>query len=329
MAVSTKTLQSMYDVLAAKGIPDPRSQAQGYGDILSLELGSQVMADLITERFNWKFNRGVAAPFLTNSWQQDYPQPAQASGSIAWGEDCDICDINSTTFPKPLNWDGAITWRRQLTRSSLSARRPRNIAWMYNRDLSWGTWPGAGKTYSPLISAQGTSANPIMNFIDVHGNYLILTGFGVTGNSQPSAAASSPEGTTVNDGTCVWTVVSGDSQGFRIDTLPGQNSVVYQITPIYQLEPPEFAELGQLLTPIPDSFSRHFERGLEAQCFEASPNPNDRQRQTISYADWLKSMVTMVSQGNKNPDIYRMVPSTSPVEDRYIWHGPRTADDPV
>ncbi|MBA0087514.1 MAG: hypothetical protein HRJ53_21220, partial [Acidobacteria bacterium Pan2503] len=118
MAVSSRTLQGVYNVICAQGIPDPRAQGSGYGDDLALDLATRVMADLITERFNWKFNRAVANPIYTNSWQQDYPQLAQPGGPIEWGEDCDILDVNNTTIPKPLNWDGSITWVRQLTRTS-------------------------------------------------------------------------------------------------------------------------------------------------------------------------------------------------------------------
>lgn len=329
MAVSTITLQTVLDVIAAKGIPDPRNQSQGYGDALALRMASQVMADLITERFNWKFNRAVAFPIYTNSWQQDYPQPKQTAGLIAWGEDCDICDINNTQIPKPLNWNGPVKWRQALPRTSMASARPRNITWMYNDELSWGTWPGAQKVIYPLVSNSGPIAqNPILNFRDANGNYLILSTFGTTGLTQPSLPANSVEGTTVTDGSCVWSVVDAKSQGFRIDTLPGSTSNTYQLTPTFQLEPPEFTDFMQKLTPIPDSFSRHFENGMEEKCIEASPNPGDRQRGQLGYTNWLKSMETIIKQANKNQDVYGMQPVTSPVESRYGWSGARTADNP-
>ena len=327
MAISTRSLQSLYNVVSAQGIPDPRGLPSGYGDDLGLDLGNRVMADLICERFNWKFNRGVAIPILTNSWQQDYPQPAQPAGPIEWGEDCDICDINNTAIPKPINWNGPIIWARQLTATSVARWRPSRICWMYNAEMQWGTWPGGGVTYHPLITAT-PSQNPIMNFIDANGNYLILTKFGITGSTPPAAAASSAEGVTVNDGSCVWTVVSGSSQGFRLDTLPNATGPVYQITPCYQLAPPLFTTFGQLLTPIPDSFSRHFQTGLEAHCLTASPNPADRPRGQAGLVAWLNAMVAMKKQGDKEQNVYRMTPETSPVESRWGWKGPHTADSP-
>lgn len=330
MAVSTKSLESVYDVIAAKGIPDPRNQSQGYSDKLTLRIADSVMADLITERFNWKFNRAVAAPFYTNSYQQDYPQPAQAGGPIAWGESCDICDINNTQLPKPLNVDGEVIWAQELPRTSASARRPNRISWMYNDQLSWGTWPGAGVKFYPLVGITAPAGqNPIMNFQDVHGNYLILVGFGTTGNAAPSLPAGSAEGLTVVDGTCTWSVVAAKSQGFRIDVLPGSTALTWQITPSYQLEPPTFKTLAQLLTPIPDSFSRHFERGLQAECVLASPNPGDRQRFPETREQWLMSLDKIKQQANKSPGVFGLVPASSPVEDRWGGWRPRTVCDPV
>jgi hypothetical protein len=215
MAGSTITLQYALDTIASKGVPDPRSQASGYGDQLAVECGNQTMADLLSgamdakgniTRFNWKFNRAIATAFQLNSWQQDYPQVAMPSGIIGWGEECDILDINNTTFPKPLNWDGAITWKKQLTRTSQSRWRPTQICWMYNRDLSFGTWPGAGVTFYPLNGLNSTQ-NPIMSMIDKNGNRLIATTLGITGSVAPFLPVKSLEGATVTDGSVVWTVV--------------------------------------------------------------------------------------------------------------------------
>jgi hypothetical protein len=329
MALSTISLDQVLNVICAKGIPDPRVQPSGYGDDLALELGNETMADLLTERFNWKFNRGVARPIYTNTWQQDYPQPAQAAGIIGWGEDCDIVDINNTVFPKPLNWDGAITWKRQLTRTSQTRWRPSNICWMYNADLSYGTWPGSGVIFHPLLGNNAPAGqNPIMSMIDANGNYLILTTFGTTGSAQPMAVAAAPEGTVVADGSCAWTVVSGTSQGFRLDWLPNATGPTYQILPYYQIDPPKFSATTGLLTPIPDSFSRHFFTGMEAACFKASPNPGDKARGQIAKIDWLNALELMIKQGNREPDAYGMIPATSVVERRWGNEGMRTADQP-
>jgi hypothetical protein len=335
MPSSTVSLEYCLDTIAAKGVPDPRNQPSGYGDTLALELGTEVMADLLAgavnargevTRFNWKFNRSVAAPFQLNSWQQDYPQPAQAAGIIGWGEECDIIDINNTAIPKPLNWNGAVTWKKQLPRTSLSRWRPTQICWMYNNTLGFGTWPGANTIISPL---NGNASNPILSMIDKNGNLLIVSIFGTTGSSAPFLPASSIEGAAVVDGTVTWSVVSPTSQGFRVDWLPNQSSPNYQIVPIFQIEPPKFTKVTQTLSPIPDSFSRHFLTGLEAAMYKASPNPGDLKRGQQAKADWMGSLLVMTGQGNKEPDAFGIVPITQPVEIRWQNDGLYTADRPV
>ena len=325
MGNSTKSLQSVYDVIAGKGIPDPRNVASGYGDELALELGTQIMADLISERFNWKYNRAIATPIYTNSWQQDYPQPAQPAGIIGWGEDCDLIDINNTSMPKPM-WHP--TWRRQLSSTSVSTWRPNAICWMYNRDLNLGQWPGAGVTYYPLVTTAPNPANPIMSMLDQHGNILIVTGFGTTGATPPTAAAKAAEGTTVTDGTVTWTVVSPDSQGFRLSTLPNQAGPTYQVIPYFQIEPPTFANMQQLLNPIPDSYSRHFFRGLESACLAASPNPADKERGRDAKIEWLNSMPAAMKQGDRELNAYALIPAQPVTEERFGRIGPYTADQP-
>lgn len=330
MAVSTYTLADMLDIICSSGkVPDPRHLPAGFGDALALNLGTQVMADLITERFNWKFNRQVAPPFYTNTWQQDYPQLAMPGGPIEWGDDCDIVDINNTTLPKPRNWNGAVTWKKQLTTTSVTRWRPSNIAWMYNADMIWGAWPGANTVIYPLLGVNAPAGqNPLLNFIDSNGNYLILKTFGTTGSTAPAAAPNAVEGTPLNDGSVVWVVVSGQSQGFRLDFPSNAAGPTYQIIPSYQLAPMKFTTLQQLLSPIPDSFSRHFRRGLEALCMQESPDPKMKQQGDESYAIWQKAMIDMISQANKEKDAYRMMPETSPVESRWNDVRPITADNP-
>jgi hypothetical protein len=329
MPNSTLTYSQVLTSLAAKGVPDPRRQASGFGDSLVFEIINDLLGDLITARFNFKWNRANAIPFATNSWQQDYPQIAQAAGPIGWGEDCDQVDINNTMNPKPL-WN--VTWRRNLSRlrTNLAPVRPGawQISWMYNKDLSYGFWPGAGVTYYPLITTAQTQQNPIMSMIDANGNLLILTTFGTTGTAAPVLPASSVEGTTVSDGTCVWTVVDPWSQGFRLYPLPNATGPVYLILPYYQLKPPRITTLAATLDPIPDDYSRHFTQGLEFRCMMAQPDPKKKQEARQDYNLWLKAQEDELRQGDSEVNAYRLMPATSPVET--IWPGPirGTADQP-
>lgn len=325
MGNSTISLQSVYDAIVSKGIPDPRLSASGFGDTLALELGNQVIADFICERFNWKFNRATAAPIFTNSWQQDYPQPKQPNGLIGWGEDCDMLDINNTTRPLPL-WN--LSWRRQLSRTSVSVWRPSQISWMYNKDMAIGVWPGADVTYYPLVTTGPQSQNPWMNMLDANGNILIVTVFGTTGSAAPVLPADSAEGTTIVDGTVTWTCVDPNSQGFRLDKLPNATGPTYKVLPYYQVEPPVFTSQGQTLDPIPDSYSRAFYRGLESECLIASPDPGHMKRGQDAKVAWLNALANGMKQGDRELNVYGLIPLTNVVERRWDEIGPYTADQP-
>lgn len=321
MGNSTVSLQNVIDWTKAKGIPVPTEQPSGYGTDLALKIGNDVMSDLVAERFNWKWNRATAAAFYTNSYQQDYPQIGLVN--IGWLEDADRVDINNTSFPKPIR---QLTCRKQLSRCSLSWTPIDQLCWMYNSELTYGVWPGAGIVFHPLVASQ-TSQNPIMSMIDANGNLLIVTTFGTTGSVPPVLPVSSAEGTTVTDGSVVWTVVGPNSQGFRVYPLPGAAGPVWQVTPYYQILLQKLTILDSLINPIPDDYSRIFQTGFEISCKMSSPNPNDRAEGTKQYPLWLKSLLDAKKQGDREANAYGMLPATSPVESVYGF-GLRNPQDP-
>lgn len=320
MGNSTTSLQDVIDYAEAKGMPVPTSQPGGYGTKLAVKMGNDVMSQIVAQRFNWKWNQGIAAPFYTNSWQQDYPQIALAN--IGWLENADRVDINNTSFPKPLR---QMTVVRGLPRTSDSFTPSIQICWLYNRELSYGVWPGAGVTYFPLVAAQ-VQQNPIMSMIDANGNLLILTTFGTTGSVAPVLPLDSLEGVTVTDGSCVWTVVSPDGQGFRVYPLPGAAGPVWQVTPYYQEKLIKLVDLQSLINPIPDEYSQTFQEGFEISCKRSSANPQDRAEGEKSLPLWFKAMQDAAKQGDKEKDAYAMLPASSPVDDFY--RGLRNPQDP-
>lgn len=320
MGNSTITLRNVVDWAAAKGIPVPTQGPAGYGTALALHLANSTMEDLIAERFNWKWNRTAAPAFYTNSFQQDYPQIGITN--LGWLEDCDRVDINNTSLPKPVR---NLTVRRQISRAGMGFAPVKEICWMYNGQLIYGTWPGANVTYHPLV-ASVVQQNPIMSMIDANGNLMIVTVFGTTSTVPPLAPPNAAEGFTVADGTVTWTVVSAMSQGFRVYPLPGGAGPTWQVTPYYQMKAPKITVLSALLNPIPDDYARFYQAGFEAYCLQSSPNPGDRTRFMDAHAAWIHSMTEIVKQGNREADDYAMLPATSPVENVYAWQ--RNPQDP-
>jgi hypothetical protein len=312
MPSSTVSLQSVIDNVTSQGVPSPLDQPSGFGEQLALDMANDVMGDLIAERFNWKWNSQVAAPFYTNSWQQDYPQVGLVN--MDWGEQADRIDINNTSYPLPLF---NMTWRKQLSRTSYANGVIGQVCWMYNKDLSTGVWPGAGKTYFPLAGTNPTAQNPIMAIKDANGNILVVTTFGTTGNAAPVLAAGAAEGATVNDGSVVWTVAGPLSQGFRVFGMPSATGPVWQIIATYQMIAPTFSTLQQMLDPIPDNYARFFRRGYYTYCLKASPNPNDRRKFEAEHAAWLMEMQNSKKQGDRELNSYGLLPATSPVESIY------------
>lgn len=311
MGNSTITLQMVLDWAKAKGIPVPTDQPGGYGTDLAIKAGNDVMSDLVAERFNWKWNHATAVPFYTNSYQQDYPQ--LGLNNIGWLESADRVDINNTSYPKPLR---QMTVVKQLSRTSDSFVPSAQLCWMYNHELTFGVWPGAGQVYSPLVAAQ-VQQNPLMSMIDANGNLLIVTGFGTTGSVAPVAPADSLEGVTVADGSVTWTVVSRDGQGFRIYPLPGAAGPVWQITPYYQVRLVALVDLDSLINPIPDDFSRIFQVGYELYCKQGSPNAQDRAEGMKQYPLWLQGLLDARKQGDRELNAYGLIPGTSPVSSTY------------
>jgi hypothetical protein len=321
MGNSTISVQSVIDNVTTQGVPSPLNAPGGYGTALAIDIANDVISELISERFNWKWNAKNAPAFYTNSWQQDYPQIGNAD--IGWLENADRTDINNTSMPKPLL---QITARKALPRTSYARGPIGSVAWAYNRELTFGTWPGANVTYYALVGPNPRFQNPIMSMIDAAGNMLIVTTFGTTGATAPAAPSSSIEGTTVTDGSVVWTVVSPTSKGFRIHPIPGGNGPVYQIIPHYQMAPPTIESLQDFIDPLPDDQARHFRRGYKAYCLGASPSPQDRNKFQDSYNEWIQTLLTIRKDGDKESNVYGLVPASAAVDD--IYPGLRNPQDP-
>jgi hypothetical protein len=304
---------------------------------------------------------------------------------------------------------------------------------MYNNEMAFGTWPGNGQTFNPLLTPGPVIQSPIRSMIDANGNLLMVTlaatASGVT-VATPAPAAVSPtlgqidmsglvtlyvlgatppawmvngvnltvsvsdgrlnsptipaspvtvtgvatgivisaqtywafafvlpgasavtqeaitgtavkyvgapllapnaaEGTVFQDGTVPWTVVGPMSQGFRVSPLPGATGPVYQITPYYQMLLEPLTSLQSFINPIPDDQSYIYQTGVECMCKMSSPSPQDRAEGLKTYPLWLESLVKLLKQNDREPDVYSAVPANAVVESVYgPWRGMRNPQDP-
>jgi hypothetical protein len=302
MAGSTVTIQSIADYVAAMGELSPVIPTGGYSTNTALTIASDVMASMISQRFNWKWNRMKVPPFYTNSWQQDYAQLSKTTwpAPLGWIEGAYWIDINNTALPKPIYPIEAV---RDLPITSISGNPPLKIDWLPNNQLTYGVWPGANKIYTQPLGAVITPTNPPINILDARGNILVLTQYGTTGSVAPLAASSAAEGTTVNDGSCIWTVADPYSQGFRLLPLPPQQGIVYQVNVVAQMQAPAaFTSMSQQIAPVPDDYAVWFRSGFKAHCYQMSPNPQMQMLFEKKREDWLSAMVSALKQGDREPD---------------------------
>lgn len=297
----------------------------GYSTQPALAIANKVACEMLSRAFPFKFNRVTVAgqqtiSFLTISWQADYALPGlSAVNNLAWVEKAWLIDINNTSQPKPIFPLEAV---RDLERTSYQFGRPGQVCWEYNDQLVYGVWggainnsgqsnPGPNVVYTQPLGAITTPANPITQIRDGNNNLWVLTTFGTCGSTQPSwpttpvyPTINSPStvATTVADGACVWTAVNPKGQGFRLNPLPPQTGVVYEVDIIAQMKPPTFTTLGQTLEPIPDEFADVFMDGFVAHCYEHSADPKIRAKFKDQWGLWQASMAELFQMNDRERD---------------------------
>ena len=315
MGSSTITLQNVVDAIASMGNVSPLANPGSYATDTLLAIANDVMGDLISRRFNWKWNSKLGPKFLTNAWQQDYP--LAGIKDLGWLEQVWWLDINSTARPIPVSGRDEFTPARGLDiESSRWSAAPNRIAWDYNDQLQTAAWPGPGVTYAPQIGQGVTPENPFQSIQDASGNILTLLQPGKTGLVAPNAGSGAAEGMTFNDGTCSWMVCAPRSQGFRISPLPPANRV-YEIHTKYQRQAQPFTSIDQTIDPLPDDYAHHFRRGFKDCSHAYSPDASLRAQWPSLRSEWLSSMVDAEKEADREPDNYMLAPATGVMASTY------------
>ena len=335
MGNSTIRLQDVMDSIAAIGdIATVFDHTAGWADEPALSIGNDVMGELLSIRFPWKWNRVKIVPFPLTSLQQDYASLTYKG--LGWLENGLRVDINNSVYPPP-------TWPiyavRDLSMGSDQGGFPYQVAWFYNRDLEQGRWPGPQRPYIQPIGATSTPTNPPTNILDKNGNILVLTTYGVTGLTAPFAPPwpdntappdNYPVGTAIQDGTCVWMVADPDAQGFRFNPMPSSGGQVWLVRLFGQKKAGQFTKLQQTIDPIPDDESKWFRDGCIAYAHRYSANPAVKARYPQMKAEWIAAMEMETKKNDREdesrgffPDKSVMAPSYTtdpgPYPYRYGW----------
>ena len=337
MGNSTITLQSIMDGVSAIGDLNPLfNNTGGFAAEPALTIANDVMSELISMRFPWKWNRIKISPVPLTSYQQDYATPLKGLG---WLENGLRIDINNSTYPPP-TWP--IVAVRDIEMSSTQSGFPHQVCWFYNADLEQGVWPGANIIYTQPIGATTAPQNSPTNITDSEGNILTLTVYGTTGATPPQAPVWTPvlptdkepinwpAGQVITDGTCQWTVVDPGAQGFRFHPMPPASGQVWLIRLFGQKKAGPFTSMRQTLDPIPDDQAKWFRDGCVAYAHRYSTNPAVKARYPQMKGEWLAAMDSEARQNDREdeakgfyPDKGVMSPSYTtdpgPYPYRYGW----------
>lgn len=335
MGNSTIRLQDVMDSIAAIGdIQTVFDHTGGWADEPAITIGNDVMQELLSVRFPWKWNRLKVYPFPLNPLQQDYC--SLALKGLGWLENGLRIDINNSTVPPPTSVIYAV---RDLQMENTQGGFPYQVSWFYNRDLEQGQWPGPGKVYIWPIAATTPPANGPTNILDADGNILVLTRYGVTGATAPVAPpwpdgttppANYPVGVTIDDGTCQWTVADPAAQGFRFRPMPPSGGEVWLVRLWGQKKAPTFTKLQQTIDPVPDDEEKWFRDGCIAYAHRYSANPAVKARYPQMKAEWIAAMELETKKNDREdeskgffPDKSVMAPSYTtdpgPYPYRYGW----------
>ena len=337
----------------AKTYPEisPILQSAAGGSSLepALTICSDVMIEIISQVFNWKWNRFALPVFYTNSFQQDYALPGVVN--LGWLEDGFLQDINNTSYPQPI-WPLEVV--KFVPRTSTQYGMPGQVCWLPNDQLFYATWGavniGAGQAGSvgpnpqPLqkistpVGVATSPNNPLLQVQDAFGNLWVVTTFGTTGASNPFASNLNPVfptpgnltqvATTATDGSVVWTAVNPKGMGVRCNPLPPQTGVVYQFNIFAQWRPfafsnGPFTQLNQLIEPVPDDFAKRYRDGFVVMAYAHSPDPRTRAKHNDLYALWIKSLADAKSAGDRERDNEGFYPATSLLQQPFtIYPGP-------
>ena len=325
---STVYLQDVVDDAQRFGDIKPVLSTGGSSLQPALTIANQVMTELCSVRYNWKWNSFILPVFQTISWQNDYAQYGLTN--LAYLENGIIIDINSTSIPKR-KFKLEVT--KDLQSSSDSYGRPFQVAWLNNVNMLYGSWgsgatvpnvnntgqlnPGPSVVYTNPLGSTTTPSNPSTQIIDTNGNLQVVQWTGVApgatltcGLTTPSwPAANAAAGTVTADGQVNWVVVDPNGQGIRLQLIPAQAGVVWQVILRGQYKPVRFTTLGVTLNPIPDDFASYFMQGFRAYCYQRSPEAKIRAKFDVEFKLWLQNLAQAEGQADREQESFCFYPS--------------------
>jgi hypothetical protein len=345
---SSIKLREIVDDAQSLGDTSPALATGGYSDAPALSIANDVMQAMINggpiaQPFNWKWNRFNVTPFCTISYQQDYFLPGVVN--LGWLESAWASYINQTSIPKQRQ---QMEVRKDLQVTYDQTGYPDKLCWLPNDQMQTGTWgaiplgptvavpngnvsglgPNAGGLQNPgpmviYTNPLGQIQNPVNAttcITDPNGNLWVLTTYGTCGATEPTWTPTptypTPQAPTtvasvVADGACIWTAVNPKGQGIRLNPIPPQSGIVWQIQPVAQMRAPRFFNLQQTLEPIPDDYATHFKQGFFAECYRRNPDPKIRAKYPMERQMFMEALDHAVRQADREMDDSGFYPGES------------------
>jgi hypothetical protein len=337
---SNVKIQDVVDEVAVIGDLTPvLKNSGGYADQPALSISNNVMAEMMAERFPWKWNRMKLPPFILTPLQQDYPSVNVAQ--IGWLENGVRIDINNTQVPPP-SWP--MTAVRDLAVDNSIGGFPGSFCWFPNDQLEYAAWPGPGVIYTNPVGLNITNENDQTAYMNQDGYILTLIQYGITGATEPPTPVWTqppdpdaqeppnwPIGETVVDGTTVWQICDPKAQGIRFTPRPPSGGNVWLCRLFAQRKArPRFVNLQQYIDPIPDDYAKWFIDGFMAYAHRYSSNPAVIARYKGMKLEWLEAMEAAAKQGGREDEAKGFFPdkpiqSPTYIQDQgpypYRWQG--------
>lgn len=326
-ATASPTIQQLINEMRAYPEFIPVIGPSGYTQYPMLTIANDVMQRILAEGMDWKWNRAYVPGILTVALQQDYVTQIV---DIGWLETAWMLDINNSTnngnlAPKPVRQLEAV---RDIPQTSIQ-NVPFNISFIPNRLAFLGQWQAHTK-YGTGYGVAQIPITPIQQFMDVNGNILYIDStvlnlsinspgfngitpivlpsnspYGTSGSTQPAAYPQATPGTTVQDGTVIWTVADPDGIAIRVSPLPAFSGLAWLISPVYQIIPPTFNTIQQTIDPIPPEFAYLFRQGVRAKLYEHAGS----NKAESAYAKWEEALIVAIRSGDRQAEDNCMYPT--------------------
>ena len=322
------TLQAIVNSMRAYPDMNPIISAPGWTQEPALAIANDVMQRFFSSGMDWKFNRAYVPPFLTSPLQQDYMTQVVDFG---WLESGYRVDINNSVSN---NNQGAkyifpIETVRDLPTVSSQANAFQ-MSYVANNLATVGLW----QPNTSYLCGYGVAAppqGPLQSFRDSNGNLLYIdstrlglniespgyTGsgtpivlptpnpYGTSGATQPLLPAGTTPGTTVADGTVVWTVAPPNGYSMRLRPIPALGGLTWLINPVYQVRSPYLTSLQQTIYPVPQDYTWVFRMGFQAGIYLHSGSKLG----AMKWQQWEEALVKALEAGDRERESHVFYPS--------------------